>query len=99
MGSKKEAQWLDKDKYMWAAVIEDVYAASSDTGSVTQVYKKLDGLIYQPKMTDSLQLLNKDPQSNDIHKRWKGINYTYIKYIWQCSGNGFLMNLALLTFL
>lgn len=30
MGSEKKAQRLDKDKYMWAAVIEDVYAASSD---------------------------------------------------------------------
>lgn len=78
MGSKKEAQRLDKDKYMWAAV----NAASSDTGSVTQVYKKLDGLIYQPKMTDSLQLLNKDPQSNDIHKRWKGINFILILNIY-----------------
>lgn len=82
MGSKKKAQRLDKDKYMWAAVIEDVYAASSDTGSVTQVYKKLDGLIYQPKMTDSLQLLNKDPQSNDIHKRWKDINFILILNIY-----------------
>lgn len=61
MGAKKKAQGLEKDKYMWAAVTEDVYAASSDTGSVTQVYKKQDGLIYQPKMRDALQLLNKDP--------------------------------------